>query len=216
VRVSPNLEQHDQRRRTPRLAELRNHYFVMRHAQSRPNVEGLIVCRPPAGLDPVNGLTQLGRAQARQHAQEWLAGRDGAPPIIVSSDFSRTAETADILAHVVGSGRVVLDARLRERDFGPYDGGPATAYDEIWAFDATGDTAPGVEPTDAVQARVLQLVGELESTHAGLDIVLVSHGDTSQITQATFANLPTSEHRSLPHLGNAEIRALNSAPADQR
>ncbi|WP_157683762.1 histidine phosphatase family protein [Microlunatus soli] len=193
------------------LSTLENSYTVMRHAQSRPNVAGLIVCRAPAGLDPANGLTELGRRQARDSASSWAAHRagDATPPVIISSDFSRTTETAEILREVTGAGPVRLDRRLRERDFGGFDGGPASAYDQVWARDAEDATAPGVEPTGAVRDRVLSMITDLEREHRGRAIVLVSHGDTSQITQAAFAGLPVHTHRTLPPLGNAELRALN-------
>lgn len=193
------------------LSTLHNIYAVMRHAQSRPNVAGLIVCRAPAGLDPLNGLTDLGRRQARDSASAWVAGRgaDATPLVIISSDFSRTSETAEILREVTSAEPVRLDPRLRERDFGDFDGGPAGAYDQVWARDAEDATAPSVEPATSVRERVLSLITDLEREYRGRDIVLVSHGDTSQITQAAFAGLPVHTHRNLPQLGNAEIRALN-------
>lgn len=207
----------------PSLRHLRNRYFVMRHAQSHPNVAGLIVCRPPAGLDPANGLTTTGRQQARDSATAWIAQRgagslraatgpaaDTTAPVIISSDFSRARETAEILREVATAEPVGVDVRLRERDFGDFDGCPASAYQQIWAADAEGRTLAGVEPVGAVLARVASMIDDLEQAHAGRDIVLVSHGDTAQIAQAGFCDLAPSAHRSLPPLGNAEIRPLNA------
>lgn len=174
-------------------------------------MDGLIVCRPPAGLEPVNGLTDLGRRQARASAVDWVDGRGvgEAPPLIVSSDFSRTVETAEILRAVAGADPVRLDSRLRERDFGGFDGGPVSGYDQVWACDATDTTLDGVEPAATVLSRVLAMITELEAEDNRRDIVLVSHGDTSQITQAAFAGQPAHTHRALPPLANAEIRSLS-------
>lgn len=130
--------------------------------------------------------------------------------MIISSDFSRTRETAEILRKITDADPVRLDVRLRERDFGDHDGGPVSGYDEVWAADADGRTDPGVESAAAVQARVLAAISDYERDYDGRDIVLVSHGDTAQITQATFAGLPAHSHRSLPPLANAEVRTLNA------
>ncbi|WP_144935296.1 histidine phosphatase family protein [Rothia kristinae] len=56
--------------------------------------------------------------------------------------------------------------------------------------------------------RTRSLVRELAQRHPGADVVLVAHGDVLQITQAWTAGRPPAEHRSLPHLGNAELRRL--------
>lgn len=186
----------------------------MRHGQSHPNVAGVIICRPDAGIAPANGLTDLGHQQARDSASRWAADQDS-PPVIISSDFSRAEETAEELRSVTGAGPIRIDVRLRERDFGPYHGGPVSGYDEVWAADAAGTGLPGVEPVAAVLERTAELIKDLDREYQDQQIVLVSHGDTAQITIAAFAGLPPDQHRCLPGLGNAEIRPL-TAPADER
>lgn len=189
------------------LPKLRNTYAVMRHGQSHPNVAGVIICRAEDGIDPANGLTELGHQQARDSAEAW-AKAQSQKPLIISSDFSRARETAEELRSVTGADPVLIDVRLRERDFGAYHGGPVSGYDEVWAADAVGETAPGVEPVSAVLARTTELIKELDQRCQDQQIVLVSHGDTAQITIAAFSGLDPADHRSLPGLGNAEIRTL--------
>ncbi|WP_168207531.1 histidine phosphatase family protein [Microlunatus elymi] len=188
-------------------AELRNTYAVMRHGQSHPNVAGVIVCRPDAGIDPANGLTELGRQQARDAALLWTEDQDR-PPVIISSDFTRALETAEELRTITGADPVIIDVRLRERDFGSYDGGPVSGYDEVWAADAAGTCIHGIESVADVLARTAELIKELDARYQDQQIVLVSHGDTAQITIAAFAGVRPDQHRSLPGLGNAEIRPL--------
>ena len=43
-------------------------------------------------------------------------------------------------------------------------------------------------------------------------VVLVAHGDVLQILQTAFEELAPGQHRSLPHLPNAELRLLNELP----
>ena len=187
---------------------LQNNFSMMRHGQSRPNVDGVIICAPDDGIDPINGLTELGRRQAHDSATAWAATTDRTP-VIISSDFSRATETADELRRVTGAGPVRIDIRLRERDFGPFHGGPVSAYDQVWAADAAGRTLPDVESVDSVLHRTSTLITELDSEHQDQELILVCHGDTAQITVAAFAGLRPAQHRELPGLTNAEIRALS-------
>ena len=75
------------------------------------------------------------------------------PVAILSSDFSRTFETAKIVANAVNAD-VEAEPALRERDFGDFELGPNTAYEAVWeqdAIDAT-HTAWGVEAASVVLA----------------------------------------------------------------
>jgi hypothetical protein len=44
-------------------------------------------------------------------------------------------------------------------------------------------------------------------------VILVAHGDVLQILQTAFEGVDPREHRSLPHLPNAELRWLNAPPS---
>lgn len=196
--------------------------WAMRHGQSTANVEGVIVSAPgPRAFEAV-GLTPLGREQAEESAS--AAQREhllGPRTRIITSDFARAHQTARIAARVWGAPEPTVDTRLRERNFGTLDGGPATAYDDVWLADRGHAQLPeGAETAEAVGERVQSLIRELlaapaETAHAAdpnhtEDIVLVAHGDVLQILQAALAGRPAAEHRSLPHLGNAEIRLLHT------
>eukprot|EP00658_Telonema_sp_P-2_P071224 TRINITY_DN60526_c0_g1_i2.p1 TRINITY_DN60526_c0_g1~~TRINITY_DN60526_c0_g1_i2.p1 ORF type:complete len:102 (+),score=14.53 TRINITY_DN60526_c0_g1_i2:277-582(+) len=71
-----------------------------------------------------------------------------------------------------------------------------------------------VEPLSSVWGRVSALVEDLEAIVVEPStIVLVSHGDTLQITQTAFEDKPLSQHRSLTPLQQAEWRILNKSVA---
>lgn len=53
---------------------------------------------------------------------------------------------------------------------------------------------------------------ELEQRHQGQHILLVSHGDTLSILQATFHRSPLTQHRQYG-LATAELKCLNPAAA---
>jgi broad specificity phosphatase PhoE len=180
----------------------------MRHGQSMANERGIILSDPDNGVRAEYGLSPAGREQALESAK-----RSGLPgsTMIFSSDFSRAAQTAEIVREVLGAGEVSLAEALRERCFGAWEGTSSGNYTQVWAADAEnpdGDSN-GVEPASAVLDRVTEFVAGLEVAYADRDIHLVSHGDTLQILQAGFRRMSPAKHRSLPHLGTAEIRRIH-------
>jgi probable phosphoglycerate mutase len=195
-------------------AALRNSYYLMRHGQAIPNVRGLIISDPATGTLPRYGLSAAGRRQAEAAAREAARSGLGAATLIVSSDFSRAAQTARIVRRILGAAPVIADPALRERYFGPWEGTSTAGYERVWAADAASDglQAAGAEPAGAVLDRMTALVARLEREHCGRDILLVSHGDPLQILQAGMLRLSPAAHRTLPHLETARIRRADLAP----
>lgn len=185
-------------------------FWILRHGQSRANAEHLIISRPgPRALEWA-ALTELGRDQARRAAAEEVLGPQA---VLVSSDYARALQTAQIVAAAWGAPEPQTDTRLRERDFGSLEEGPDTAYGTVWAADqGQGELPEGVETAAQVAARTQALVQDLRAQYPGRQIVLVAHGDVLQITQAWFSGRPPQEHRALPHLDNAQLRRLGYAP----
>ncbi|MDO5034312.1 MAG: histidine phosphatase family protein [Actinomycetaceae bacterium] len=149
----------------------------VRHGQTDFNAGG----RVQGQIDiPLN---EEGRAQARAMGPVVAALE---PTLVVVSDLSRAVDTAaEIVRHV--DVPLVLDERIRERDFGVFEG---MSRDEMVAqhpnwFDewrTTGDcTSAGVETRVAVGERFAEAVLEHVAGEPGT-YVFVSHG--SAITQA--------------------------------
>jgi len=95
--------------------------LLIRHGQSEWNADG----RWQGQADPA--LTDLGRHQAR-HASRAL----GVVDAIVSSDLQRASETAMIISNELGVGPLVLDADLRERHAGEWQGLTRADIDRDW------------------------------------------------------------------------------------
>ena len=127
--------------------------------------------------------------------------------MIVTSDFARAAETAAAVAAAVRKP-VSVSPKLRERFFGELELGPDSRYAEVWAFDkdSADHTEFGVESISAVRSRATELVHELDAMHDGATIVLSAHGDTLQILQTAFLDIPVTSHRTVPHLKNCDLR----------
>ena len=117
-----------------------------------------------------------------------------------------------MLGRAAGLAPAAVDTRLRERSFGTLELQATSNYERVWAVDATGQapTEFEAEGTESVRARLCQLLRETEEAHAGRCVVLSSHGDTLQILQTIFAGIPPHQHRSLPHLENAELRRMQA------
>jgi len=176
--------------------------YVFRHAESEANVAGLIASDPATAV-PGFGLTETGRRQAAEADLPW-----GSRPVrILTSDFRRARETAEIVARRCGAA-VELEPLLRERGFAAFEGQSSDRYHDVWAWDARGEDCPGVETLASVVDRLDRLRARLAAEDDGRPVVLVSHGDVLQILLTVSAGLPPSNHRSIPHLKNAEARAV--------
>lgn len=123
-------------------------------------------------------LNDTGRAQARQVARRLAAF---APELIVSSDLSRAAETADSLAALVGL-EAVRDDRLREAAFGRWEGSTRAEVAETWPVElaewASGaDVAPpGGESRSQSGSRVAAAISAIVDSTSAETIALVAHG----------------------------------------
>ncbi len=190
---------------------LKNRYFMMRHGQSLANEAGLIVSDPKNGVEGY-GLSDKGKQQVQEsvnYAQE-IHGLN-ADLLIVSSDFRRCKETAELVSAALGTANVELEPRLRERFFGTLELGPNTGYQQVWDQDEVNDQrgAFGAESAQDVLNRGLSVIHDLEEQFKDETILLVSHGDTLQILSTAFDGRNPGYHRDLPLLETAEIRPLS-------
>lgn len=111
-------------------------------------------------------------------ADGWPSPR---PPRLVCSDLARARESAEVLAKVWGhSGPVPTDARLREMDFGEWDGRLWAEMERddtqafgAWMADWQTGRVPGGEGFGDVVARVTEWLRE--EAAGGGEIVVVAH-----------------------------------------
>ncbi len=196
---------------------LNNTYYVLRHGRSLANLAELIISNPEDGV-PRYGLADEGREQvARAVAEARDAYGLDQSTLIVSSDFARARETAEIAAGLLEADEVSFTPHLRERFFGAWDKQHTSNYAKVWSDDLGNPEHRhnGVESTSAVLARTTQLIRDLEATYAGRKILLISHGDALQILQTAFERIPPSHHRLLPHLETGTIRRLHIKSRDE-
>ena len=156
-------------------------------------------------------LNDAGRAQARALAEQLDGERVDA---VYASDLQRARETAEILA-----GRlelpVVVDAALRELDFGRWEGHTVDELESLWP-DAFGRWVEGGEQAwdggeshETMAARVRDAVQRLAAVHRGGQILLVAHGGPVRVllTDAEGLSYPAGR-RQVPRIGNCDLARL--------
>ena len=164
--------------------------LLIRHARSTWNEEG----RWQGWADAP--LSASGEAQARALG-EMLAGTGVAFAGAVSSDLARSADTARIVADVLGLGDPAVEPDLRERDVGDWSGRTTEEIELIWpgANDAWRagrlDRPPGGEHEPAFRARVVGAVERLAAGPGG-PLVVVTHGGVIRALERHLGGNPRS------------------------
>ncbi|WP_209325156.1 histidine phosphatase family protein [Brevibacterium renqingii] len=143
-----------------------------RHGQTDFNVEGRFQGQSDVPLNDV------GRAQAEDAARGLV---DLGPELIVSSDLSRAAETADSLARLT-CVEPVRDKRLREAAFGEWEGSTRAEVAATWSAElsewaAGADIAPpGGESRSESGRRVAAAITDIVESTAAETVAIVAHG----------------------------------------
>jgi len=151
-------------------------------------------------------LNDAGREQARR-----VAGRLDAVDVVYSSDLARAQETAEIIGGALGLP-VEVDARLRERSFGSWEGLTAAEIEERFEEElarwrvGTGHGAADAEPFDAFAARIRSFVDDAVSRHPGATVLVVAHGGSIRVIHAHASGLDyVRDHRSIPGVANCAV-----------
>ena len=148
------------------------HTLFVRHGTTEWNEVGRI-----QGWAPV-GLSDRGREEAERVADA-LAERH-AVDAVVASDLARTVETAEPIAAAAGV-EVETDPRLRERDFGVFQGlSSGDFFERFPAFDLLENGRDAAERAPesgeswlAVRERVLEAAADLRARDG--TVVAVTH-----------------------------------------
>lgn len=194
----------------------KNQYLIMRHGEAVSNVLGSISCEPVG-----NDLTELGRKQAESSA-ELL--KEEKIDLIISSDFARAKQTAEITARVIGydKDKIIYDDRLHEVNFGAYNNESIESYHGHFknTLDRFSVRPEGGENLSDVKQRVASFLYDLEEKYRGKKILIISHGDPTWLMQTVALGMDpkdivadiTKNYKELFYLKNAEVRKLDFSP----
>jgi probable phosphoglycerate mutase len=178
--------------------------IVLRHGQTAWNAEGRI----QGQLDVE--LTELGIEQAARAARRLAELR---PDAIVSSDLRRAADTAAALAALTGQP-VRYDPRLRERDFGLWQGltgaQAAARYPEEYARWQSGEPIDGceVESREDLAKRASAGLQEAADLAPAGTVVAVMHGGSAKHGVVALLGWPPEVLAGLAALGNCRWMEL--------
>ena len=175
-----------------------NKLFFVRHGQTEYNVKGL-----SCGISDVE-LTEKGIQQAKDltsHIHEYPID------IIISSPLKRAKQTAQILAEPLGK-EVILDNRLREQNYGLYEGKPYDAVFQELMPEARKQFACKAKTGESlfhVIQRVYNLLDEIKQKYPNQNVLIVAHGGIARTIHSYFYEVSNKEFFEVK-TGNCEIK----------
>ena len=152
-----------------------NAYFALRHGQSQNNALDIVSSNPKNTYH----LTEKGKKQVDRSVKAFIKQLKGKKiDLIVSSDFARAHETAELAAKLLGYGaKIVIDKRLREIDCGIFDDKHIREYHAYFSSleEKFVKVAPKGESLNDVKKRMTEFVYELDAKHKEKNILIVGH-----------------------------------------
>lgn len=156
---------------------------VLRHSESEGNVQQIY-----QGKEPGTSLTERGVNLANETAK-LIKEKSKVHPlkIIYCSPLDRTRQTAEALSQATGA-TIVIDDRLREVDFGEYEGKHIDFSDLAFIRERRAHKLgqqqiesvyhfPGMETWASCERRISDFLDETLPKHKGDAIAIVTHAD---------------------------------------
>ena len=181
--------------------------IFVRHGESNTTV-----ARRIGGYRTCTGLSPLGRMQSDRLRQRWAEAGDFTADVLISSQFPRARETAEIIAPSLKDLPVEIDERFGEHD--PGDACDGITFDDFiarygerdWESDPFTVGFPGGETLAAFHLRIGEAISGVVQRHAGKTVVIVCHGGVidAALRQALRA----------PSIGGFDIWTLNTSITD--
>ena len=165
----------------------KNRYFIMRHGEAENNIRQVISSEMPERKK--YHLTLRGKIAVEKSAKNLKKEKID---FIVASDFTRTKETAELIASKLDV-KVVLDERLRE--IKGLDGESSNMVDTYIASPAERLTkkVPGGETLPEVRTRIFPVIKDFERKYEGKNILIIGHEASLWALYAASAGLSNDE-----------------------
>lgn len=173
-------------------------YFT-RHGETEWNSKDII-----CGITDIE-LSEKGHMQAKALADR-LAKEHSEIEMIICSPMKRARDTADYAAKALGI-EPVYDERLREWDYGSFEGKPrdTDGFLENKLEFGCRMTGGGESVFDVVN-RAYGLIDELYGKYPDKTILLVCHGGVCRVIETYFRNMTRNEFANF-FMGNCELRS---------
>ncbi len=156
-------------------------FYIMRHGEAESNLKKTLFTK----VDQEIHLTGKGRKDVAKAARE-LKGKD--IDLIISSDFLRTKETAQIVAKELGV-EISYDEDIREVDVGDYDGHTYDEARDVIEPHRQGEDVqyPNGECWSDVRDRMSRFYNRLRLDYSGKNVLVISHGDPLAALEALLS-----------------------------
>ena len=187
-----------------------NHYFVMRHGESRGNVREFFDGNPDQDLT----MTENGKKQVLASIKNF----DKKIDVLISSTYIRTKQTTEIICKELGFPEkdVIYENKIEELKIGSKFVGKTTKelkqyYEHDYVYTPHENFSDGESFSDVVK-RMGEFIYDLESKYTNKNIFIVGHGIARRALEfvvqgITFIDL--EKKNNLIQLNNAEIKELN-------
>ena len=150
--------------------KLNNKYYILRHGEAVSNVKDIVSCWPEKFYNP---LTEKGIAKIEGVAKG-LERKN--IEHIFSSPLLRTSQTAEIIGNHLRL-KVKKDKRLRELEFGIFNGGPEDDFIKYFKNkkERLKKSAPKGENYNGALKRVWDFFQETNKKYKNKNILIISH-----------------------------------------
>ena len=193
------------------MTKLRNRYFILRHGETVYKVRKEEFTYPPLPKNIAVKLSNKGKKQIKTAAKKLKkAGID----LIFSSDFSRTKQTAKIVANELGINKVYFDKRLRDVNLGIYHGGLLKYFYRDFPTHSKNRFNKKPEKGESwneVRKRMLSVFKDIERKYKRKTILIISHGDPLWLLEGAIKNWLTAKllkERQNNHIRVGEFRKM--------
>ncbi len=190
-----------------------NKYFIMRHGVSEANICDKVSCN----VNDVDHLTEEGKKQVLNSIEDLKNKKIN---LIISSDFIRTKETAEIIKDTLNIKEedYIFEKRIRELNVGVFDG---KTWSEYYGSREEKDwysyKPQSGESCKEVKFRMTSFLYELEQKYKDKNILIVTHEGPARMLLAGILGLDDKEteeqlENKIPHLENASVTELDFIP----
>ena len=169
-----------------------NRFFYIRHGESEKNNRENPIMSSRWPETKKYHLTKKGIDQVKRTSKQ--IQKMGGVDLIFASDFTRTKETAEIVAKSLGI-RVQYDKRLREYDTGIYDGRGIREFHKDFSNlkERFRNKPPEGETSANLQRRMFDFASSINSKYKDKKILIVSHGDPLWLLESRMSGLTIDE-----------------------
>ena len=168
-----------------------------RHGETEWNSQNIICGRTDIEL------SEKGHEQAKRLSE--LISKEHDIDMIICSPMKRARQTASYTTKALGI-EPIYDARLREWDYGEFEGKPRDTEGFLESKLEFGcRMAGGGESVFDVVNRAYGLIDELYEKYPDKTILLVCHGGVCRVIETYFRNMTRDEFAHF-FMGNCELR----------